>query len=345
MRGVFNFFVALFIVFSFASCQSYRTIGIEMFQPASITFPPDIRTVMIIDNAVQQPDDFGHQLLYFQNQDSTLSIPADSMAYYFCLSLGKAIAGSPLFDDVRLCEDTLRYDTDFYLSQPFTSRKVQSLCDAYQVDALISLDKLIFKTVLLFKNTYTYSDWNILSVEVAGELKAVWPEINKAFTIPFVDSLIWSLDYYTTEPFSVQDIQYCMRYLSEYVAQNMHVHFVPHWVSDERWFYTSIYADWKRATAYAAAEKWELAANSWLPLFEKTNKKSQKARLASNLALVHEMNGDFMKALAYAEIAYSIVKEITAEDDKYRNMQRKYLELLTKRLEDDQKLSEQLGER
>lgn len=338
--------VALFIALSFCSCLSYRMVGIEMYQPASITFSPEIRTVMIVNNAAQQPDDYGHQFIYFQHKDSTLSVSADSMAYYFCRSLGGAIAESPLFDDVRLCDDTLRHDSLFYITQPLTVRDVESLCEQYDVDALITLDKIVFKTVLVCEDKNTYIDWNMLNVEVTGELKALWPGKNIAHTIPFIDSLVWAVDYYhPAETFTVHDLQSCMRYLSEHTGHNMHMHFVPYWLSSKRWYYTSVSSDWKRATAYAVVEKWEQAAEIWQSLYHKTTPKNQKARLASNLALFHEMKGDFPKAIEYADQAHTIFQEITVEDDMYRKMQKSYLEILNKRLEDERVLTEQLREK
>ena len=299
---------------------------------------------MIVNNAAQQPDDFGHQFIHSQNRDSTLSIPVDSMAYHFCMSLGKKIAESPFFEDVRLCDDTLRHDSDFYFSRPLTVSEVKWYCDEYDVDALITLDKFFLKTVLFNSNTYGYDNLNFIKVELTGEIKTRLPGENVAFTIPFTDSLKLTMDYYIAESFTIQDVQYAMRYLSEYTGQNMHMHFVPYWSEDNRWFYTSISSDWKRATAFAAVEKWESAAAIWKPLFDKATKKQQKARLASNLALAYEMRGDFSKALEFAETAYALYGEIADEDDPLRKMQGNYVETLKIRIENDWKLTEQLQE-
>ena len=335
--------ILLFTALLFLSCQSYRVVRIETYNPATITFPQDIRTIMVVNNAAQQPDDFGHVFIHFQHDDSTLSVSADSMAYHFCRSLGKEIAESPFFDDVRLCEDTLRRDSNFYSSQPLTADYIKWFCDVYEVDGLITLDKLYFKSALYYSNKFDFNNWNYIEVEINGELKVLWPGDNMVFTIPFTDSLQLTMDYYTPfEPFTIQDIQYAMRFLAEYTGRKMHIHFVPYWLADDRWYYTAITSDWKRATAYAAAEKWESAATIWKPLFDKTTQKKQKARLASNLALAHELSGDFTKALEYAEKAYTLYSAITDEDDPFRKMQQSYVEILKRRIEDDRKLTEQL---
>ena len=80
--------ISLFLM----SCQSYRLVGIETINPAAITFPPDIKKVMIVNNSAQQPDGFGYTVAKFQEE--TIPVSADSMAHHFCVALGKAIAES-----------------------------------------------------------------------------------------------------------------------------------------------------------------------------------------------------------------------------------------------------------
>ena len=335
--------VALF----FFSCQTQRLVSVETYHPAAITFPPEIKTVMIVNNSVQQPDNVGHQVSNLSTIDSSLSVSADGLAALFCLSLGKAVAESPLFEDVRICEDTLRSDAFFYISRPFTPADVEALCEDYQVDALITLDRLFFKTGIFHIPRNMSYNINYISVEIIGELKALYPGNQTAYAIPFADTLEWrSDDFYTYSDtrFTVQDVKDAMRSLADYKGQIMHVHFVPNWSTDTRWYYTSFSSGWKRASAYAMLGKWKEAANEWQALFDRESKSKQKARLASNLALCHEMAGDFSKAIELAQTAHSLFVEFADEEDKHRQMQQTYLQLLHKRLEEDKTLSLQLRE-
>ena len=340
-------FSIIFLTLLLVSCQSYRYIEIETFNPAVITFPPEIRTVMIVNNSAQQPDHIGHkylELLDMSDVDSVLNVSVDSMAYRFCLFLGQAIAESPLFDDVRICEDTLRHDSLFYMSQPFSVQTVEALCDMYDVDALITLDKLYYRTA--FYNYYA-NTMRMITAEIIGEMRMVYPGFQMAYVIPFVDTLILSTDeyyYMVNETFTIQDIQDAILVLTEHTAQKMQNNFAPYWTDDKRWYYTNVSSGWKRASVFAAAEKWEAAANEWRHLLTITSKWKQKAMLASNLALFHEIQGDFTRAIEYATLANTLFMEHTGEEDRLNVMQNKYLELLQKREEDDKTLSEQLGE-
>ncbi len=307
---------------------------------------------MIVNNTVQQPDNYGHTIQSNRLQpNSFAALSADSLAYFFSLSLGKAMTESPLFDDVRLCDDTLRHDSLFLFKQPLQMNDVAALCDEYEVDALISLDKLLFYSSILLSHDQNAVNWVFFKIFITGELRAVCPGYRLSYTVPFVDSLsrYFSIIDYKDEfgiitYISFEDIRESMRYLAETTGYNLRVHFTPFWTDDKRWLYTSVLSDWKRATSYALADRWEAAADEWLPLFAKEKRWKHKARLASNLALYYEVTGNFSKAIEFAERAHTILKAHRPVDDIYREKQHDYLEILKKRAEDDHILTEQLRE-
>jgi len=349
MKRTNIFFATLLISCLLFSCRSFKVIEIETYNPSAITFPPEVKTVMIVNNAAQQPDGIGHKFNSLTEGDSTLSVSADSMAWHFCMSLGKAMVESPIFYDVRICEDTLRQDSLFYNIRPFVAGEVESFCDSYGVDALISLDKLFFNTVFYKTDMSKFIMGNMISVEIAGEIRALWPGQKEVYTIPFADSLTWLMDESSlfsevVEVLLPSDIRPAMLYLSEYTGQKLHANFVPFWSEDKRWYYTSVSSEWKRGSVFAAAGKWAEAITLWEPLYEKTNKWKSKASLASNLALCYEMAGNFRKAIDYAEISYGLFKEHADEKNYNTNLQSTYLEILKSRAEADQLLSKQLKE-
>lgn len=341
-------FAIVFVSFIFFSCRSFKVIEIETYNPSGITFPPEVKTVMIVNNSAQQPDGVGHNFKSFSKADSILSVSADSTAYRLCISLGKAMAESPVFNDVRICEDTLRRDSLFYNIRPFTADEVKAFCADYGVDALISLDKLYFNTVFYETDTKNFIMGNAISAEISGELRALWPGQKEVYAIPFTDSLAWFMDENqlfgdAVMILSMPDVKLAMFYLADYTGQKLHANFVPFWSEDQRWYYTNMSSEWKRGSVYAAAEKWAEAAKIWEPLFESANKWKSKAYLASNLALCNEMTGNFEKAVGYAEISYALFKEHNSESDPVR-MQEVYLGILKSRSEADQLLSRQLHE-
>jgi hypothetical protein len=304
---------------------------------------------MIINNSAQQPADAGHRYIRNGKEDSAKYLPADSAACDFCLRLGEQIAASPVFHDVRLCRDTFRRDSAFYEKRPFSAKEVQTLCDDYGADALISLQSLVFFTEMREDRLHTYSFEASVKVSLSGELRVMWPGQKEAYAIPFSDSLklFWPTDFYFDpyeETIPETDVKSAMRYLSGVTGERMHVHFVPYWSQDHRWYYTSVSSAWKRGAACAASGKWHKAAGIWETLLSGTGKWKPRARLLSNLALCSEIAGDFEKATGYAEESYRLFEEHTGEDNAYTKLQKKYLEILKERAERDKTLSEQLRE-
>ena len=350
MKRISAIFIITVVSFLLFSCQSLRVINVEVFNPSSITFPREVKTVMIIDNSAQQPDIMGHRFVSDSEKDSVLSVSADSTAYLFCMSLGKAIAESPIFYDVRICEDTIRTDSLFFESNIFSPNEVNSICFDYGVDALISLDKIFFSSVYNEHKLRSYSFIydNTVGVDVSGELRVFWPGQKEVFVFHIDDSIKWYLvdPFVSNETaFPAAEVRSAMKSLSETSGWKMHYNIVPHWSEDKRWYYLNMLSsEWKQGTAFFVAEKWEEANDIWVSLFGKSKKWKQKAQLASNIALCYEMSGDFEKAIEYAGISYGFYKENSDENNYYTKLQLSLITVLKERMKNDEKLSRQLSE-
>ena len=329
-----------------------RWIGVETYQPAMITFPSDVKTVMVVNNSAQQPDRIGHRMIIDTGRDSVISVSLDSIAYNFCVSLGKNIANSTVFDDVRMCEDTLRTDSIFYDIRVLTPNQVSNMCHDYGVDALISLDYLLVISEI-YKWRFVGPNANkAFMSKLDGELRTFWPGQREALVIPFTDSIFRGLAdfaYYdgTKEDEIVVelDIEWTIRYMTEYMSEKIARNFVPYWNREGRWFYSSFASDWKQGVAYAAKQQWENAFKIWEPMYDNRLKWKRQARLAANLALCYEMTGRFEKAIEYAETAYTLMKEHTKdENNNLLKLQKGYVDVLKNRLDTEVVLSKQLRE-
>lgn len=75
----------------FSACSTIEYIGIETYNPAEITFPKNVDKVLIVNNAVPQPDDVGYTYNLYGTVQDTARAHADSALYDACHSLGKSI--------------------------------------------------------------------------------------------------------------------------------------------------------------------------------------------------------------------------------------------------------------
>jgi hypothetical protein len=124
------------------SCNPVRYIGIETYNPSDITFPKGVKKVLLINNAfVQQDVPFVSTV---RKMPDTVKIAADSAHVDFCRTLGRQIAESPYFEDVRLFDGVYRTAITSSFDLKLTRSEVRQFCDDHDVNAVISVDQLLF---------------------------------------------------------------------------------------------------------------------------------------------------------------------------------------------------------
>ena len=328
------------------SCASYHYVSIESFNPAVITFPEELRRVLIVNNALPQ-EEVPFESTMRQLPDSIIII-ADSTTFDFCNMLGEALAEFQGFDDVRLLEGCFRKDSSPLSALTLKREEVEQLCDEHEVDVVISLDRLLFRLNEYEGEVSGIDITGLINVEVSGVLRVYIPTRDTPMTTILLSDTItpntwmnwynldfWDL-YFDFDPTNL------IRESARYNAYEARKHFVPYWIQDVRWYYVSFESQWKEASAYAESEKWDEALAIWLKLYDRTSSRKQKARLASNIALGEELTGDLEKALEYATIAYQYMLHYLGEDDALTKKQEVYVRVLSSRVAENPKLRLQM---
>ncbi|WP_233567118.1 hypothetical protein [Parabacteroides sp. AM58-2XD] len=70
-----------------ASCSSVSYVGIDTYNPAEITFPKSVGKILVVNNAVPQPDDVGCEFNLFGDKVDTCKVKADSALFDVCRGL------------------------------------------------------------------------------------------------------------------------------------------------------------------------------------------------------------------------------------------------------------------
>lgn len=326
------------------SCSPVRYVGIETYNPSAVTFPREVRRVLIVNHAVPQPQVPFESTL--PGRRDTLQLPADSAVSDFCRTLGSEIAAAPYFEDVRLLEEGYRDDPYFFSDRKLTPGDVSSLCREHEVDAVISVDQLMFRFSESFRKTaesveLDMEEW--IGIDVSGMIRAYLPELDTPFVSILIADTIYPPLYYDDSGISLQ-VGSMLRDAAKQVAGMSGINFAPYWSDDLRWYYLSSAALWKEATAYAASDRWEQAHETWKTIYDKTPDASRqsKSRLASNLALCNEMTGHFGKAVYWATESLRLLEGELDDDDRFLRMQRSYLDVLKYRMMADKRLRMQV---
>jgi len=343
MRSTFYFLICLLL----SSCATIQYIGIETYNPAEITFPEHVNKVLIVHNAVPQPDQAGYEYNLFGVLQDTCRAKADSALFDAARTLGKAIAEEGYFEDVLLYHEMTRTDNAYLADTKLTQEQVRELCVANDVEAVISIDRLLFnmkKQVSRFAGGFVTG---LIDVEIIGTVRAYLPSRENALTTVLVkDSIGWGEHAMDLEDLSqvLPDPETALRTAGNYMGLAIFTNFVPHWQNSVRWYYTGMTTTWKEASAFVSTEKWENAMNRWKSIYEKSSSGKEKAKSASNIALAYEVNTDLEKAHEWAKIAYELFKKNKGEEAKETQLQEAYMNTLAERIRSNTKLNIQFGQ-
>ena len=74
-----------------SACSTINYVGIETYNPAEVTFPENVAKVLIVNNAVPQPEDAGYEYTLQGEKQDTCKAKADSALFDACRTLGEAI--------------------------------------------------------------------------------------------------------------------------------------------------------------------------------------------------------------------------------------------------------------
>lgn len=340
-------FCILLLSLLLSACGQMRYIGIETFNPAEITYPPEVKKVLVVNNAVPQPPDSGYKYLLMGMDQDTCRAHADSALYYAGKALSEAIFETDYFQDVLLISETIREDADFLVDKKLTQEEVKALCYETGADAVISFDRLLFdmvKTVTNYADGYTLG---IIDIDIYGIVRSYLPSRESPqLTLLIGDSIFWAeeaIDFRVLEEL-LPDADHALRTAGDYIGRKIYNMFVPFWDRETRWFYTGFGTKWQKATAYAVNEKWENAFEQWKDLYANSSGWKSKAKSAANIALYYELTEDMEKALEWAKKTYELFEKNAGEENKNTQLQAVYRNKIIERIRNDKKLNIQFGE-
>jgi hypothetical protein len=329
-----------------SSCSTINHVRIETYNPAEVTFPSDVKNVLVVNNAVPQPDSVGYVYIMGGLLQDTSRVKADSALFDACKHLGETMVDAHFFNDVLLYNGNTRKDTAFTEDKPLTPIGIDSLCAITGADAVISLDQILFSTtrnVSFFAEGYV--EGTIAAYSTALYRSYVPGKSKHLAEIVVNDSLFWDESAESLRDLNqiIPDPENTLREIARDIASKATLNFVPHWQEETRWYYSNMGTSWKEATALAASKKWSDARKIWMNIYDSSRGWKSKAEAASNIALCYEIESKLTDAYEWAHRSYQLYtdhKDQSAEMTRQTN----YVQSLATRLRADKKLNLQLGE-
>ena len=333
----------------FTACKSMSYFGIETYTPAEVTFPGNVKAVVIADNALNQPSGFGKETDVADEKRNDNPVDTDSITYFAAQALAKTLYDSKFFDHVMLYKDPVRTQGPFYSDVKLLPEQVSLISGRTNADAVISIDRLLFnaeKELISLENNYELGG---MIIRVSGVLRVYLPDKNEPLSTLYVsDSVkcwIGTGNVPGADGVNIFSDKDALRYAVMETLYRTRSRFIPYWTPEERCFYKQVGSRWIEASVYARNEKWDEAAGRWLNIFQSAGKNTTKAMAAYNMALYYELKGDFPEALDWAEKSLSLFEEHYKEKKQHANVKqaKSYVDILTKRIEIDKKINVQLG--
>ncbi len=335
------------VVILLSSCTNLLYTSLDVLRPAKVAFDADVHNLLLVNNTVVQPVEYGHTTQLINQNPKKVLINTDSLSIFCVSALSDEMQSKDFFTKVTPIINSINSSENFSAKQLFNSEKVKSLCNEYDADVILSLDKIKVNDDL---NEYYDNEFSrylaSLEVKIETEWSVYYKNNSRARLEQFKDTLYWEgEDYGRTRAMNQLPVRSdALIDAAITVGRNSINRFVPYWEKTDRYFYNPSNKVMKQAMDSVYVKNWTFAIDLWKSAFEKTKSNWLKSQAANNIAIAYEILGDLDKAFEYAATSYTSLEELTLVDyDAYVRIVN-YLSELNQRRKDVKLLKVQLGE-
>ena len=259
--------------------------------------------ILVVNNALTQPQDFGHSTILDGENKGNVEIDLSRSVLYCLFATTQTMESTGEFDAVELMDISQNHSTNYYTRTPLTFSQAERLCADYQADALLTLNQLVLYDVVesfptdegtyyAYLQAYAQSHWTI---HYAGQTREA--------TFTQADTLLWESQLHYNRTQSLSDLpsrQEALLYLARELGNRMGSSFAPSWQTTRRYIYEL--PDLQAGLDAFRLQRWNSAINQWLTIVDSKDKKAA-ACAAANIAIAYEMLGDYASACDYAQRA------------------------------------------
>lgn len=342
-----QFLLLVVITGLLSSCAGIKYLTIETQEPAQVTLPGNIRSVLIVNNVIEQPENIGHYLKKIGSKDFVrITANIDSTAIFYTEALSQFLNEENYFENVVLLNKPLRTDNDFWEQNPIDPQTMNYLRNITGTDAIVSLDKLIVQSNREDQFIQQNIIYGNLKANIHSIIHVYLPSLDgKIPTIQFNDSLKWEgfdlQKSFGMDEFMLPSREDAIKELTVYAAEKMTYVFSPHWVMQDRWYYTLPNTSMRQGEVFAQDNKWLKAIERWEFYYNIEKNKNKKAKAANNVALAYEMIDDMENAHKWILISEDLFMQTTSQNSLDRKRAKIYKNEIMRRRDNSNKLDMQ----
>jgi tetratricopeptide (TPR) repeat protein len=296
-------FWGICLVVIFSSCVGYKEFSIEVFKPAKLAIPTDVRKIVLVSRNLKYKSDTLQN--FYQRNNSLIKdkkkISIDSLAVSNCLdTLAARMMKLGNFDRVNVLPFSSFSKQMVNNVRPATPEWYSTVAEKNGADMLILLD--MFSCFYSVKDGYSQPEAKVVTSNIWSVYNAKTQKITDRFSQ--IDTLYWNqLDengnYKRT---NIPDKKTAIVLAAGVIGGNYSRHILPSWTKVDRTYMLCNCPEFQDAIRLAQKNEWEKAVDIWSRFTESKNKQKQTSALY-NLAVASEMNGDVDKAIEYTDKA------------------------------------------
>ena len=308
-------FCLLLLVMPVAAQQWYFTI--DEYKDAERNALRGVRNVLVVNNALVQPTDFGHSTVLDGKNQSGIEIALDRAPLYNMFSLTQFLDASGELTRVELLDKSQNSSTNYYQRMILSQERARELIQMYEVDALLVLNQLVLYDVVeafltdeggyyAYMQAFAQSHWNVY-----------YSDHRPVKTITQADTLVWESNIENTRMQALNKLpnrQEALLYLATTVGEALGQSLVPSWEPVRRYLYTADNIHVQNGLDAFRYQRWEEAIHHWKQVAnDETGKKPKTSKTpkttkatavaAANIAIAYELLGDYSLACDYANEA------------------------------------------
>jgi tetratricopeptide (TPR) repeat protein len=320
-----NILVCLLLLVVPTVAQQQWYFSIDERHPAERTYLQNVRRVLVVNNALVQPEEFGHTVVTDGVGQDNIGVDLSRAIVYTLFSTTQTLENSGVVEVVELMEISQNKYSNYYSRSPLSQSRVQRLCSDYKVDALLALNQLVLYDVIesfltegdsyyAYLQAYAQSHWTVHFAENTS--KSGMP---LQFSFTQSDTLLWESSLYYTRAQCLKELpqrQEALLFLASELGTKVANSMAPSWKPSRRYIYEV--EGLEIGLQAFRCQKWKEAIHHWQQVAaDESNKgvKSSKgskvdkkaaACAAANIAIAYELLGDYALACVYADKAYQL---------------------------------------
>ena len=297
------------------NAQQQWYFSVDERYPAEHTELQNKRRILVVNNALTQPQEFGHTTMWDGESKGSTNVDLSRSVLYCLFATTQSMEATGEFDAVELMDISQNQSTNYYSRKPLSYSQAVRLCADYQADALLILNQLILYDVqesflteegsyFAYMQAYAQSHWTIHHAGQSHEA-----------TFTQADTLLWESQLHYTRAQSLSDLpsrQEALLYLARELGNRIGNSFAPSWQTTRRYIYEV--PELQAGLNAFRYQKWQEAIDCWLEVLRgegdevirreaRGTDKKAAACAAANIAIAYEMLGDYASACDYAQLS------------------------------------------